>query len=1076
MRYLILACLLCLQFSGFCQEPLWLRYPSISPDGKTIAFTYKGDIYTVPSSGGRAMALTIHDAHDFMPVWSKDGKTIAFASDRYGNFDIFTIPAEGGNATRLTYHSANEYPYSYSADNLQVLFSASRMDAVTNRQYPAPYLSELYQAPVIGGRVEQLLTTPAENVRLSNDGKTWIYEDVKCQENTWRKHHQSSAARDIWFYNTLTKKHTKLTDFKGEDRNAVFMPDESGMYYLSEESGSFNIHSKKLQEGASTQLTSFKTHPVRFLSSSKDGILCFAYDGSLYTLQPGNSAVKVNITLPSDARFTTQEIDYVTEGTDMVVSPNGKEFAFLYRGNVFVAGTEGGSVKQITRTPETEHAVSFSPDGNSIIYCSERNGRWDIYETKMARDNEHYFHASTLLKETTLFNNNNSNTQPLYSPDGNEIAYIEDRNKLCVYNLKTKIKRVLLNENYLFSMGDNDQNFSWGPDSKWILFQYSVPGSNPTEIGLVSVDGKKVENLTMSGFYDVNPKWILGGNAIIWFSNRDGLRSASMTGGGQFDVYGLFLNQKSWDDFNLTEEEAKLKKILDEKNKEKEDEEAEKETKNKKKKNKTEPADTLVIEWDGLRIRKVKLTIHSSDLGDALVSKDGEKLYYLASFEKDMNLWTTNLRTKETRMVEKLNTEYGVMSWDKDQSTIFINTSEGFLKFNPDAESSENISVSGEMTYDLNKEMQTDYEHVCRKTAQTFYTAGYHGIDWKNLSEHYKKFLPHLGNKYEFSELLNELLGELNVSHSGSSYAAGNANADMTASFGAFYSADHRGVGLKVEEVLKGGPLDKEATRIKAGSVILAVDGDTILTNTDYAKYLNRKAGKKVLLAIRENNTIREIIVKPITLREERSLLYKRWVNRNAAEVDSLSNGQLGYVHIPGMDDGSFRTTFEETLGKHFGKKGLVVDTRNNGGGDLVADLEMFLSGKKFIDYGTDNRLNGYEPNFRWTKPSISLANEANYSDGHCYAYMMKQSHIGQLVGMPVPGTCTFGGWEMLTSGDIRWGVPSVGCKDPNGNYLENAQTEPDILIRNEYEKVANGVDQQLEEAVKELMKTIGIE
>ena len=1074
MRYSFIAGLLFLQFTAIAQEPLWLRYPSISPDGKTIAFTYKGDLYTVPASGGRAVALTMHNAHDFMPVWSNDSKTIAFASDRYGNFDVFTIAAEGGNATRLTYHSANEYPYSFSADNLQVLFSAGRMDAVANRQFPAGYLTELYQIPIKGGRVEQLLTTPVENIRLSKDGKTWIYEDVKCQESAWRKHHQSSAARDIWTYNTQTNKHTKLTDFKGEDRNAVYMPDESGIYYLSEESGSFNIHTKKLQEAISTQLTTFKTHPVRFLSSSKDGLLCFAYDGSLYTLQPGNSSVKVNISLPTDTRFTTQEIDYITQGTDMVVSPNGKEFAFLYKGNVFVAGIEGGSVKQITKTPETENAVSFSPDGNAIIYSSERNGRWDIYETKMVRDNEYFFHASTLLKESTVFNNQTNNTQPLYSPDGKEIAYIEDRNKLCIYNLKSKTKRILLNEDYLFSFGENDQSFSWSPDSKWILFQYSLPGSNPTEIGLVSADGKKIQNLTMSGFFDVNPKWILGGNAVIWFSNRDGLRSASMTGGGEYDVYALFLNQKSWDDFNLTEEEAKLKKILDEKNKEKEEEENEKASKNKKKKTKEEPSDTLVIEWDELQIRKVKLTIHSSELGDALVSKDGEKLYYLTSFEKDMNLWSTNLRTKETRMVEKLNTKYGVMSWDKDQSSIFINTETGFLKFNPEAGSSENISVSGEMTYDLYKEIQTDYEHVCRKTAQTFYTAGYHGIDWKNLSEHYKKFLPHLGNKYEFSELLSELLGELNVSHSGSYCISGNSSADVTASLGVFYSTDYRGIGLKVEEILKGGPLDKEATRINTGSVILAVDGDTIMTNIDYAKYLNRKAGKKVLLTIKENNVTREIVVKPITLREERALLYKRWVNRNAAEVDSLSNGSLGYVHIPGMDDGSFRTVFEETLGKYFGKKGLVVDTRNNGGGDLVADLEMFLSGKKFIEYGTDNRLSGYEPNFRWTKPSISLANEANYSDGHCYAFMIKQSRIGQLVGAPVPGTCTFGGWEMLTSGDIRWGVPSVGCKDPNGNYLENAQTEPDILVLNEYEQVSNGIDQQLKAAVEALLKTIG--
>jgi C-terminal processing protease CtpA/Prc len=158
-------------------------------------------------------------------------------------------------------------------------------------------------------------------------------------------------------------------------------------------------------------------------------------------------------------------------------------------------------------------------------------------------------------------------------------------------------------------------------------------------------------------------------------------------------------------------------------------------------------------------------------------------------------------------------------------------------------------------------------------------------------------------------------------------------------------------------------------------------------------------------------------------------------------------------------------------MGKFFDKKGIVVDTRNNGGGDLVADLAMFFSGKKFMDYATDTRSTGFEPNFRWTKPSIHLANEANYSDGHCYAYMVKQVNIGKLIGMPVPGTCTFAGWESLMDTGIRWGVPSVGCKDVNGKYLENAQTEPDIKVMNEYKTVANGTDKQLEIAVQELLK-----
>jgi len=227
------------------------------------------------------------------------------------------------------------------------------------------------------------------------------------------------------------------------------------------------------------------------------------------------------------------------------------------------------------------------------------------------------------------------------------------------------------------------------------------------------------------------------------------------------------------------------------------------------------------------------------------------------------------------------------------------------------------------------------------------------------------------------------------------------------------------------------------------------------------------------LLSIVDNGAKKDITIKPISIGEENGLLYKRWVKRNADEVERLSGGQLGYVHIPGMNDGAYRDTYEDVMGKYAGKKAIVIDTRFNGGGDLVADLAMFLSGKKFMDYSTDTRSNGYEPNFRWTKPSISIANEANYSDGHCYAYTYQALQLGKLVGMPVPGTCTFAGWESLQDNSIRWGVPPLGVKMMNGQYLENHQTEPDIKVRNDYEIVVKGKDQQLEAAVNALLKDL---
>ncbi len=255
--------------------------------------------------------------------------------------------------------------------------------------------------------------------------------------------------------------------------------------------------------------------------------------------------------------------------------------------------------------------------------------------------------------------------------------------------------------------------------------------------------------------------------------------------------------------------------------------------------------------------------------------------------------------------------------------------------------------------------------------------------------------------------------------------------------------------------------------------IIEAVDGRPIAADQDLASFLNRKAGQNTLLLLADGASKKEVTVKPISSRDEGTLLYQRWIRRNQDEVDRLSGGKLGYIHVPSMSDGAYRSAYEEVMGKFADKAGIVVDTRFNGGGDLVADLAMFLSGTKFFDYTTDTRSNGYEPNFRWTKPSISLANEANYSDGHCYAWAYQFLKLGKLVGMPVPGTCTFAGWETLGETGIRWGVPPLGVKAVGVGYLENYQTEPDIKLMNAYETVSRGSDEQLEVAVRELMKEI---
>ncbi|MBN3582203.1 PD40 domain-containing protein [Algoriphagus aestuarii] len=1051
--------------------PNWMRYPAISPDGSQIAFTFKGDLYLVSSTGGSAKQITFHEAHDYKPVWSKDGNQIAFASDRYGNFDVFIMDAQGGPATRLTYHSNDEQPFDFSADDQQVIFGATRMDIAEHRQYPTGSQPELYQVPRKSGRVDQVWTIPAEYVQTSGDGQKIIYHDKKGGENEWRKHHQSGIARDIWIYDAQTNSHTMLTDFYGEDRNPVFSPDEKEIYYLSEQNGSFNVFSMPVSNSKQrAALTNFEGFPVRFLTISKDGLMSFSYDGELYTLRKGQTPKKLEVSIQTQAINNSDSFIAINGGVrEMAISPNGKEIAFIARGEVFVTSVDGSLTKRITNTPEQESFVEFAPDGKSVIYSSERNGKWSIYQSSIVRAEEPFFFASTLIEEKPLISLDVDAYVGKYSPDGKKIAYIEDRRSVKILDIDSKKTTTLLSPEELFHMRDGDQYFTWSPDSKWLLATYRPTMAN-SEVVLLDASGKEpMKNLTKSGYGDNQAVWVNEGKQMLWFSNRDGLRSYATSGQSQDDVYTMFFDKDAWDKFRLSKEDFDLMKEIEKSNKKEEDDQSKGDKKEEKKEVKP-----LEFNWDGIEERKARLTIHSSNLGDAVLSKDGEKLYYLTSFEKGMNLWSTNIRTKETKQEIALGANYGSLAWDKDMKNLFLLSNGSISKINPETMKKENVQISGEMTFDAIAEREYMFEHIWLRTKGIFYTPDMHGVDWDAAKIAYEKYLPSIGNSYEFAEMISEMIGELNVSHAGARYSRSIPMADATSSLGIFWDYGFDGEGIQIKEIIAGGPLDKADLDIEPGMVIQKIDGMPVGADQDFAKFLNRKADKFTLLDITnpKNGNSKQITVKPITLGAENQLLYKRWVRKNQAEVDSLSNGKLGYVHIPGMSDGPYRNVYEEMMGKYHDTEGVIVDTRFNGGGDLVADLAMFFTGEKFLTYATEAKEVGYEPTARWTKPTLAMFNEANYSDGHCFACGYTDLEIGKTVGMPTPGTCSFAGWEGLPDGG-RWGAVPISAKNKAGEWLENNETRPQFLVKNMPGKVDQGVDQQLEKAIEELMKDV---
>ena len=1061
-------------------NPQWMRSIAISPDASTIAFTYKGNLYTVPVTGGDATQLTYHAAHDHMAVWSPDGSQIAFASDRYGNFDIYIMNAKGGEASRLTFHSNSESPYSFSADGSQIYFGAIRQDDVQHRQFPHRSQSELYSVPAIGGKISQVFTFPAESIQSSADGMQMIYHDKKGGEDIWRKHQKSAIARDIWMYDKTTDKHKMITSYEGEDRHPKYSDDEKSIYYLSERSGSFNVHKMLIADPSSDQqITNHELHPVRFLSVAKD-VIAYGFDGEIYIMREGSAATKINVNIITQDVGNTDKFISINGGVrEMSVSPNGKEIAFIARGEVFVTSVDKSFTKRLTNTPENERFVSWGPEGNSVIYSSERNGKWSVYKTEKTRKEEPFFYAATLIKETPLIDNNLDNYLAEYSPDGKQIAYIEGRRTLKIMNVATKQTKTLLTPDDLFHMRDGDKYFTWSPDSKWLLFEWGKLLNN-SEVLLLAADGSKKVNLNESGYYDVSPQWVNGGKQMIWMSNRNGLKSYATSGRSEMDVYSMFFDQESWDKYNLSEEDYKLMKAIEEESKKedkdkKKDEKDKKEKKDDKEDKKKDEVKPLTFDWESMKDRTSRLTIHSSRLGDAVLNKDADKLYYLSRFEGKMNLWQTDLRTKETKMIIKLGANGGSLEWDKEMKNLYLLSGGKISKIEPEKEKKKGVSIKGEMEYDADAERLAMFDHVWIRTNAIFYEPTFHGIDWNLMKTEYAKYVPHTSNSYEFSEVLSEMLGELNVSHAGARAKRYSIdNADATASLGILKNWNHAGNGILIDEIIKDGPLDKAKFKIKAGMIIEKIDGEVIEANQDLAKYLNRKTGKFTLLELRDPKTNKSevITMKPISLGAERALLYNRWVKINEKEVEKLSGGELGYVHIPGMGDGPYRSIYQDMMGKYFEKKGMIVDTRFNGGGDLVADLAMFFTGVPFITYATEAKVVGGEPTSRWTKPTLALIGESQYSDGHCFAAGYTDLKIGKTVGMPTPGTCSFAGWERLPDGSL-WGVVPVSAKDIDGDWMENNQTEPDVEIKNMPGKIDKGVDQQLEKAVEVMLSDL---
>ncbi len=1071
---LLSAAALLVTCAAAAMTPSWIRHNSISPDGKTLAFSYKGDIWTVPSTGGEATQITSNQAYDSEPLWTRDSQNIIFTSHREGSKDIYLTSISGGVPKRLTDLPGNETPLAVLEDG-SILFSWYNGSVESESYGDFPGTAQLYRTDISGSAPSLVTSLPIMAMSVNSDGSV-IYEDYKGYEDPLRKHHTSSVTRDIWSYTPAAGEKgissqgsfTKLSDYRGEDRNPVFAADGDRFYYLSERDGKCsNIYRSSLSDPKeAVRLTSETRNPVRFLSISDDGTLAYSCNGDLFTLREGGTPAKVNISLTRDeSERELQKFSYSSGASSMAVSPDGKEVAMVIRGDVFVTSTDYRTTRRITNTPEQERNVDFSADGRELYYSSERNGHWGIYKTSLVRKEDKLFTYAVQTREELVSTPGETCFQPDVSPDGKWVAYYRNRTELVVKNIKSgKEKSLFKDINYSYS--DGDQGFEWSPDSHYILCNWQADGGwNNSDVALIDIETGEITDLTRSGYSDSNFKWALGGKAMTWESDKNGYRSHG-SWGAESDIYIMFFDGKAMTGFGRSKEQIEIDNML----------KSEKEVKAEKKEEKKDSLDKAKNKMEKLKLdlasrddRIKRLTPSSNMMGDHFLSPDGNNLYFTQRLEKGYDLCVRDLQEGSIKVLAK--GVSGTFYPSSDGKNLYVFSGKGISRLSLPSGKSEAITFSGEYEYKPAQEREYMFEHVWKQVQEKFYVEDLHGTDWQYCHDNYKAFLPHINNNFDFQDLLSEMLGELNGSHTGARYRVSSTR--TMGCLGVLYDTDCKGKGLKIKEVLPGGVLSLADSEIKPGDIIETIEGRKLESPADVLSALEDKAGKRICITVKKGSGKPEEMFVTAA-HSDSTPLYRRWVRQREEMVERLSGGRVGYVHIKGMDSESFREMFSKALGKYRNCDALIVDTRHNGGGWLHDDVVTFLGGKLYTKYIPRGQFIGNEPFTKWTKPSCMLIGEDNYSDASGTPLAYRQLGIGKLIGAPVPGTMTAVWWETLIDSSLVFGIPQVGSWSvADGRFVENYQIEPDIEVYNDPASVLRGEDKQLEAAVTEMLKEI---
>ncbi len=1060
--YLLILTLL--SSASLMAQPLILQ-PTISPDGTNIAFSYQGDIWTVPAVGGRADRLTLHEAYETNPKWSADGKSIAFQSDRYGNNDVFLMEAGGSIPTRLTFHASSDELTDFTTGG-ELVFTTRRLYAQVERE------REIHKVAIDGGTPTLLIDALGLEPVVSPDGSKVAFVRGTCR--TAREAYQGPANRDVWMYDMNTGEYTQLTDYNGNDFNPQWK-DNNTLLYLTSESGRYNIHELPLG-GEATQLTSEENFGINSFSVSDNGTIVYQLADQVKMLGSETEATTLSINVSSDLRFDQEVAKTISNGLEeYAVSPNGKYSAYITHGEVFVRmnDKEFNRSVRVTNSPSRERDVVWLND-ETLLFTSDRNGQYDLYTAYSTDPLRKDIFKSLKHGVKRITNTPEDESNLVMSPDLTKLAYRQNRGKLLVASISSSGQ--LSNQITLQDGWDSPSGVAWSPDSKWLAYSMSDLNFNDEVYIHAADNSSKPVNVSMHPKRDRNPVWSPDGSKLGFLSSRNN---------GDTDIWFVWLNKSDWEktklqrDWYPEEDQNKGKSSGDDKKKDDTDEET------------TEP---VKIDFEKIYNRVIQVTSYAGNESDFTFDTKGENIYYTLgsagrqNYEVERNLFKIKWDGSDNKEIAGGNLRpYGFLLDKQGKYVYFVSRGGKLERVKTSDDKKETLSTSSILEIDYVAELEQIFEEGWRALDQGFYDPNFHGRDWSALKTKYKPLALKASTKEDFQYIYNQMLGQLNASHMGMR-GGDNPKETQRQETGLLgVSGENVADGFKISCVLPNSPADREESKLNVGDIITSVNQQSVTPSTNFYSLLVNESDNPILLEVTSAGKSREVIIWPAgSLRSE---LYDDWVENRRKLVDEYSNGKLGYLHIQGMNWTSFERFERELMAAGYGKKGIVIDVRYNGGGWTTDYLMAVLSVRqhaytvprgaaesleddhlKFKDtYPFSERL----PLSSWTKPSIALCNENSYSNAEIFSHAYKTLGLGTLVGQPTFGAViSTGGYGLMDGSYVRMPFRAWYVKATEEN-MEHGPAVPDILVTNPPAYKKQKVDPQLKRAVDELLSQL---